>query len=253
MLEELILEVKNVKYTRDGVTLLNNISFSLKKGEAMVIFGTEDSGISHLFDVIIRGDVSFEGDVLYKGSSIKELDYFSLMEYKEEIGYLHGDYGLISNLSVEQNISLPLEYHSSLSGAEIKNYVNKLIFDLNLDHCKKLRPFQLSRSEILKTAFARSIANEPDLLYLEHAFENQCYLNILTIFDILKKRIARKDKSLIIVTYRPENFIDIANRFIMFFNGRIVFEGSKDEFLYSQNPYLIQYKTNNPEGPMVIL
>jgi phospholipid/cholesterol/gamma-HCH transport system ATP-binding protein len=175
------------------------------------------------------------------------------MNYKKEVGYIHGDYGLMSNLSVEQNISLPLDYHSSMSATEIKSHVGRIIYDLNLDHCKKLRPFDLTRSEILKAAFGRAIAHDPDLLYIEHAFEDQCYLNIKSLIDVLTERSIRPDKSLVMITYYPQNFIDISDEFIMLFNGRVVFTGKKDEFMSSDNPYLVQYRTNSIEGPMIIL
>ncbi len=252
-MEGAILELQNVTYKRDTVTLLDNVSFSLTKGDNVTIFGPEGSGLSALFDIIIRGNAQFDGDVLYKGSSIKSLGYFELMSHKKEVGYIHGDYGLMSNLSVEQNISLPLEYHSSMSASEIKKHVGKLIYDLNLDHCRKLRPFDLTRSEILKAAFGRAIVHDPDLLYIEHAFEDQCLLNIKSLIDVLTERSRRPDKSLIMITYYPQNFIDISDEFIMFFNGRIVFSGKKDDYHASDNPFLVQYRTNSIEGPMVIL
>ncbi len=252
-MERSILELKNVTYRRETITLLDNVSFSLAQGDNLTIFGPEGSGISSLFDIIIRGSSEFEGDVLYKGSSIKNLDYFGLMNHKKEVGYIHGDYGLISNLSVEQNISLPLDYHSALSAPEIKEHVGKIIYELNLDHCRKLRPFDLTRSEILKTAFGRAIVHEPDLLYIEHAFEDQCLLNIKSLIDVLIERSKHPEKSLVIITYYPQNFIDISDVFIMFFNGRVVFSGTRDDFINSDNPYLVQYKTNSIEGPMIIL
>ncbi|HOP64485.1 MAG TPA: ATP-binding cassette domain-containing protein [Spirochaetota bacterium] len=252
-MNETILELRNVTYRRETITLLDDVSFSLTRGDNVTIFGPEGSGISSLFDIIIRGNAKFDGDVFYKGSSIKSLDYFGLMNHKREVGYLHGDYGLMSNLSVEQNISLPLDYHSAMSASEIKKHVDKIIYEVNLDHCKKLRPFDLTRSEILKTAFGRAIANDPDLLYIEHAFEDQCYLNIRSLIDVLTERSIRPDKSLIMITYYPQNFIDISDEFIMFFNGRIVFRGKKDDYMASDNPYVVQYRTNSIEGPMVIL
>lgn len=252
-MEGAILELRNITYKRDTVTLLDNVSFSLTKGDNVTIFGPEGSGLSSLFDIIIRGDAKFEGDILYNGSSIKSLGYFELMNHKKKVGYIHGDYGLMSNLSVEQNISLPLDYHSSMSALEIKKHVGQIIYDLNLDHCKKLRPFDLTRSEILKAAFGRAIAHDPDLLYIEHAFEDQCLLNIKSLIDVLTERSKRPDKSLVMITYYPQNFIDISDEFIMFFNGRVVFTGKKDDFWTSDNPYLVQYRTNSIEGPMIIL
>lgn len=252
-MDELILDVKNVTYSANGVTLLDNISFSLKQGDNLIVFGPESSGITSLFDLIIRTDSGYDGEIFYKGDSLKKLDYFGQLVHKKNIGYIHGDFGLLSNMTVEQNISLPLEYHSKLSASEIKKHVGKIIYDLNLDHCKRLRPIDLTSSEILKTSFARSIAMDPDLLYLEYAFEDQCPLNVKTMMNILQERSKQPAKSLIIITYYPWNFIDISDSFIMFFNGRIVCEGLRDDFFNSTNPYLLQYKNKSIEGPMVIL
>lgn len=250
----MIVDIRDVTYTTpSGIKLLDNISFKLKQGDNLLVFGAESSGINNLFDLIVRTDSNYQGDVIYQGKSLKTLDYFDQLMHKKDIGYVHGDYGLISNMTVEQNISLPLEYHSKMSASEIKQHVGKIIYDLNLDHCRKLRPIDLTRSEMLKTTFARSIVMDPDLLYLEFAFEDQCPLNVKTMMDILIERSKLPDKSLIIITYYPWNFIDISDVFIMFFNGKIVYEGLKEDFLNSQNPYLLQYKNNSIEGPMVIL
>ena len=252
-MDDLILDIQNVTYRVNDITHLYDISFKLKRGDNLLVFGPESSGITNLFNLIVRTDSGYEGEVLYQGESLKKLDYFGQLMHKKNIGYVHGDYGLISNMTVEQNISLPLEYHSKMSASDIKKHVGNIIYDLNLDHCRKFRPFDLTRSEMLKTTFARSIVMDPDLVYLEYAFEDQCPLNVKTMMDILTERSKLPDKSLIIITYYPWNFVDISDSFIMFFNGRIVFEGSRDDFLNSANPYLLQYKNKSIEGPMVIL
>ncbi|MCL1865346.1 MAG: ATP-binding cassette domain-containing protein [Spirochaetes bacterium] len=248
-----ILDIQNVTYSINSINYINNISLSLKAGDSLVIFGPEASGMTKLFDLIILANPEYEGDILYKGKSTKTLDYFEQLMHKRDIGYVHGDYGLLSNMTVEQNISLPLEYHSHLSAAEIREHVESIIYILNLDRCKNLRPINLSGSEILKTAFARAIVMDPDLLYIEHAFESHCPLNIKSITDFLSKRSERSDKSLILITYYPQNFINISNSFIMFFNDEIVFSGGREDFINSDNPYLIQYKNNSIKGPMAIL
>jgi ABC-type transporter Mla maintaining outer membrane lipid asymmetry ATPase subunit MlaF len=245
--------MQNVTYSENNIKYIDDITFSLEAGDHAVIFGPEGSGVTKLFDLIIQANPKYEGDIFYKGKSTKTLDYFGQLMHKRNIGYVHGDYGLLSNMTVEQNISLPLEYHSDLPASEIKENVEAIIYKLNLGHCKKLRPIDLTGSEILKTAFARAIVMDPDLLYIEHAFKSQCPLNIKPVTEFIFKRFERHDKSLILITYYPQDFIDISDSFIMFFNGKIVFSGMREDFLNSDNPYLMQYKNNSIEGPMVIL
>lgn len=248
-----ILEISELTYKQQEITMLKEVSFSLHKGESITIFGPEGCGMSHLAHLIININTDFDGDIYYKGRSIKDFNYMDKLNYKKDTGYLHGDFGLLSNMTLEQNVALPLEYLSQKSAKDIKKRINSLIYDLNLDHCKKLRPIDLTRSEILKTAYARATALDPDFLFMEHALENHCSLNILTLMDLIKERSMDKEKGLIVITYRPEKFMDISDKYIMFFSGKIVFQGTKKDFLVSDNPYLVQYRDNSIEGPMPIL
>jgi len=244
--------MKDVSIATDKMGFLSSVNMDIARGDNVVFFGPENSGLDVIFPVIL-GIEEFTGEVIFEGRSVKKFAYNEKHNYKKSIGYLHGDYGLISNMTVRQNIALPLEYHSDMSEKRIKQYVDDLIDLLNLDSCKNFRPVDLSRSEILKTAFARSIALNPDLLFIEHAFEGQSPLNIQSFMDSLKDIAAKKDKSVLFVTYDPQNFLDLADRYVMIFNGRIVFDGKGRDYLESCNPYVVQYRTMSDAGPMVIL
>ena len=245
-----LLIFDNVSCNDYGRSALQGLSFDIEYGENIVVFGPEHSG-NHLLCPLIAGFIDItHGDIIYKNTSLKNMDYIAKLEHKKEIGYLHSTYGLISNMSVEQNISLPLQYHSRMSNAEITEYVGNLIAEFNLEKCRGLRPFSLSRSEMLKTAYARAIVFDPDLLMIEHALEGQSLIQLLPLFDALAKREEQKEKSILFITFEPHNFIKIAHKFIMFFDNKVVFSGSPDDFLNSDNPYLRQYRDMSQEGPM---
>ncbi len=252
-MDDIILTLKDVSLESEDFESLHNISFSLRKGDNIVFFGPENSGLDIIFPGILRFVDNFEGDILYKGESIREFDYIEIMNYRKDVGYLHTDHGLIANMSVEQNISLPLQYHSKMSSREIKEFVNSLISDLNLDYCKKFRPVDLTSSEILRTSYCRAIALDPDILLVEHAFERQSPLNIMSFYNSLKKRILSPHKSVLFITFEPEKFVGLADNYIMLFNGRVVFMGNSYDFLHSENEYLVQYKNMSVQGPMAIL
>jgi ABC-type transporter Mla maintaining outer membrane lipid asymmetry ATPase subunit MlaF len=156
-------------------------------------------------------------------------------------------------MSVEENVQLPLRYHSRLSTAGVNAKVDRLIGELGLDHCRTQRPVSLSSAETLRTAYARAIALDPELMLVEHALEGQCLLNAQVFMNHLKFWAAEKHRATIIVTYEPERFVDFSNRFIMLYRGRVVFSGNRDEFLELDNEYLLQYRISSTEGPMTII
>ena len=232
---------------------LVDVSFSIVESENIVIFGPENSGISLICPLIAGAVADFEGIVSYRGRTIKEYDFIEMHNYRTRLGYLQAGYGLINNMSVEENIALPLKYHSRLDTAAVASKVGEIIAELRLEHCRNLRPVDLLKSESLKTAYGRAIALDPDLILLEHALETQCLINAQTYLNSLRKRSFCQGCTVIVVTYEPERYADFADTFMMIYNGNIVFRGHRDEFLEQKNPYLKQYMQASLQGPMRIL
>jgi phospholipid/cholesterol/gamma-HCH transport system ATP-binding protein len=251
-MKEVLIDIKNLS-CENNTGRLQDVSFTVYRGEDIVLYGPENSGIKLLLSVILGFNKKYSGDIFFMGKNMRDFDYIDMHSQKKEIGYLHEDYGLISNMSVDENISLPLRYHSKLSEVEIKSIVTKLIFNLNLDHCKKLRPIDLTPSEILKTAYARSIALDPDILIVEHAFGGQSPLDIKAFTTDVYKRANNPEKAQMFVTYNPEKFLEIAETFILFFDGKIVFSGDTETYRTTDNPYVIQYRNVSETGPMSLL
>jgi len=237
----------------DSDEKLDDISFAVKPGENALFFGIEGSGLKIITPLILSVEGLYDGEILFKGKAIRSLDYLGKMRYKNEIGYLHGDYGLISNLNVEQNISLRLEYYSEYSTTDIQGITERLMSELGIIHMRTARPVELTSSQIFRTAYGRAVAHDPDLLIIEHAFIGQSPLNIRSFMDVLKKRVESPEKSVIFVTYEPQKFVDFADTFYMLYGGRIVFSGTRREFLESDNPYLVQYRNISLHGPMDII
>lgn len=247
---EKILIFDNVFCKDYGVDALNGVSFDIDRGENVIVFGPENAGQQLLCPLITGSAEILEGDIIYNKRSIKKLDYLEKLRSKKEIGYLPHTSGLFSNMTVEENISLPLQYHSHMTTIEIKSFVDVLLSELNLTACRNLRPMLLSRSEVLKTAYARATVFDPDLVMIEHAFDNQSYLQLVSFFDVLSKRVERKEKSILFITFAPQFFLTIAHKLIMFFDNKIVFTGTPDEYLDTDNPYVVQYRSMSKDGPM---
>lgn len=250
---EKILTLENVVYELNIFSALKGISFSLNYGENVVIFGLENSGIDMLCSIIAGVRSGFQGEIYYKDKNILKLDYIDLNVVRKDLSYMQRGYGLIKNMNVWENIALPLRYHTKLKNREIEKIVDGYIEEFNLEYCQELRPVNLRMSEILKTAFARSIVLDPDLLLVEHPLEAQCSINTLVFVEKMIERSTNKNNSTLIVTYNPWRFLDSADRFIMIDYGSIVFDGKKEELLSKNNPYVKQYLGNETEGPLQII
>ncbi|MBN1497091.1 MAG: ATP-binding cassette domain-containing protein [Spirochaetes bacterium] len=231
---------------------LNGVSFRVARGENALFFGIEGSGLKSIAPLMIGLEESYEGEVRYRGAPTRGLDYLAKLRHKNGIGYLHGDYGLISNMSVEENIALRLEYFSDYSPEEIREITGRMMRELHIYDRRAARPVELTGSQILRTAYGRAAVNDPDLLIIEHALVGHSALDLRSFMDMLRARTAHPDRSVVFITYDPQKFVDFADAFHMLYKGRIVFSGSRSEFLESDNPYLVQFRNVSPEGPMDI-
>jgi len=246
-----LIEVRNVS-VEGGKQNLRNVSFNLCLGEDVVFFGAEDSGIDYICPLLAHAMEDYSGQILYKGQHIKDMDFVEVHNFRKIFGYLQRGYALISNMTVYENIALPLRYHTDLKDREIHELVDSLIIYLHLSHCRDLRPVMLTQSEMLRTAFARAIALDPDMLLIEHPLEGQCLWNAQIFLQALRNRAFAPNKTVIVVTYQPLVYIDIATRFIMLHEGAIVFDGTKEEFETFDNEYVKQFVDVLPYGPMTL-
>lgn len=246
------LRLDNISYMKDLHSTLRSISLDLEQGRNIVFFGLENSGIDKICPILSSALLDFDGDVIFKGQSLKNANYVQRNIIRRDMVYLQRGYGLISNMSVEENISLPLRYHSRFTSSEIAERVDALIEEMGLDIYRDMRPVDLHQSEQLKTAYARAVALDPSLLLCEHPLDSQCVLNISAVLASLRRWAESDVKSVIVVTFMPRIFTEIGDRFIMLYHGEVVFDGDRDDFRGSENPYLRQYLSYSTEGPMAI-
>ncbi|MBN1501517.1 MAG: ATP-binding cassette domain-containing protein [Spirochaetes bacterium] len=250
---EYILKLENITFDMSLFMSLKGISFSVPRGDNIVIFGMENSGIDILCPVISGIEKNYKGNVIYNDENISVTDPVKINRIRRNLAYMQLGYGLIKNMSVEENIALPLRYHTKMTMPEIEARVDGLIEEMGLEYCRMLRPVNLRRSELLKTSFARSVVLNPDLLLVEHPLEGQCIMNVLSFIDKLVERGKSTRLSTLIVTYDPSRFIDTSDRFIMLDSGKIVFDGNRNELLSGDNYMVRQLLNTEKEGPLQII
>lgn len=247
---EPLLEFNRVICPGTGTPELNALTLSITPGDEMVIFGLDKSGINLIPSLVLAVIDDYRGAVRYRGRDMRELDYHERLVHKNCIGYMHGDFGLMSNMTVRENIELPLSYFSQIDPGLIMQKGESAMRRCNLMHCRDKRPVYLTHSEILRTAYARAVVQDPDLLVIEHAFVDDPGVSILSVLEDLRRRADDHGKTTLFVTYEPEKFLDFTDDYVMIDEGRIVFRGSSRDFLETDNPYVRQFRVPSREGPL---
>jgi phospholipid/cholesterol/gamma-HCH transport system ATP-binding protein len=232
---EKIVEVRGLYASFDDTMILSDVSFSAYKGQVTVVLGVSGCGkttiLKHLLGLypVTRGYVS----VLDKDmSQLRELEQIALYE---QMGVFYQDGALLNSLTVAENVALPLEQHTNLPKALIRDIVYMKLGLVNLSHAYHLFPSQLSGGMLKRAALARAIALDPPLLFCDEPGAGLDPVSLETLDALILNLKNQLGMSVIMVTHEVLSIMRIADRIVFLDKGTVAFEGSIDEALKSTN------------------
>lgn len=218
-----ILEVKNLcKTYGKGDTMvkaLDNVSFSVEKGEFIAIVGPSGSGKSTLLHILGGVDVPTSGNVIIDKTDISQLNETALAIFRRrQIGLVYQFYNLIPILTVEENLTLPLLLDGKKPDAKtVGNLVNQLGLEQRLHHL----PNQLSGGQQQRVSIGRALINNPALLLADEPTGNLDSENSREIISLLRRFNKQSNQTVIIITH-DERIALSADRVIAIEDGKIV-------------------------------
>jgi len=220
------LEVKNlVKSYNNGSAVINDLSFSVDKGQLISFVGESGSGKSTFLKCLSGLEIPNSGLVSLNNKLINGKNIF-VKPQKRKIGYVFQDYPLFPHLNIKENIcfNLDKDYH--------KNFDN--IIDLtSLKHLLNRYPHEISGGEQQRACIARSIIREPDLLLLDEPFSNLDANIKFTIRDEICRIIRKSKITTILVTHDINDALNISDK-ILIFKAGIVQQYSSPETMYCE-------------------
>ena len=218
-----ILEVKNLcKTYGKGDTMvkaLDNVSFSVEKGEFIAIVGPSSSGKSTLLHILGGVDVPTSGNVIIDKTDISQLNETALAIFRRrQIGLVYQFYNLIPILTVEENLTLPLLLDGKKPDVKtVGNLVNQLGLEQRLQHL----PNQLSGGQQQRVSIGRALINNPALLLADEPTGNLDSENSREIISLLRRFNKQSNQTVIIITH-DERIALSADRVIAIEDGKIV-------------------------------
>ena len=186
----MLLEVQNVskKYVRNGGEFfaLDNVSFTVDKGEFIAVCGHSGSGKSTLFNLIAGLAKPDKGRIVFDSVCISYNNDYDMAKYRNrEIGYIIQGQSVLSGFTVLENICLP--FHLSENKSDIYDKAMKLLKEVGLDQYADAYPSQLSGGEMRRVAIARALINDPKLIIADEPTSNLDCENAIAVMKLLKK------------------------------------------------------------------
>ena len=218
-----VKEIKKVFRTEEVETwAISNISLNVNVGEFVAIMGPSGCGTSTLLNILGLIDTPSGGTYLLDGkdvSSLKENDRIDLR--KGVIGFVFQSFNLIDELTVEENIELPLLY-MGIGKRERKERVQKAMERMNIAHRSRHFPAQLSGGQQQRVAIARAVISNPKLILADEPTGNLDSKNGEEVMQLLSE--LHKEGTTIVMVTHSQHDAGYANRIVKLFDGHVVSE-----------------------------
>lgn len=218
-----ILKIEDLKKTygegKTKVEALKDINLAIERGQMIAIMGPSGCGKSTLLNLISGIDKATGGDIVVEDSNISKLDENSLALYRRrQLGIIYQFFNLIPNLSVENNIKLPILMDNREVEAE---YFKELVTSLGIEDKLKVFPDKLSGGQQQRVAIARSLIYKPSIVLADEPTGNLDKKNSKDIIELFRLSNLKYKQTMIIVTHDEEVALS-ADRIIRMEDGLVV-------------------------------
>jgi len=229
---DIVLEARDLAFRMDGREVFQDLNFRLRRGEIYVLLGASGSGKSILLKLLGGLLTPEKGKVEIEGIDLAVASREALEAIWVKMGFVFQDAALISNMSIFDNVALPLRYHTDLPEPEVKAHVSE-----KMDLCEVDRrydrsiPAQLSLGMRKRAALSRALVLEPELLFLDEPATGLGAEGESLIARILKIYQGRERTTVLIATGEWLSVFSNADRVGFLDHGHIVAEGTPSEML----------------------
>jgi putative ABC transport system ATP-binding protein len=203
---------------------LSGVQLEIGRGEYVAMSGPSGCGKSTLLSIVGLLDTATAGSYLLNGREVAGLDFAERSRIRnQEIGFIFQSFNLIGDLTVAENVELPLTYRAGMSSTERKRRAQEALERVNMAHRMRHYPAQLSGGQQQRVAVARALAGSPSILLADEPTGNLDSKNGEAVMTLLKELHA-DGATICMVTHDPR-FAAHAERQIHLFDGRVVSEG----------------------------
>lgn len=220
------------KNYQKGISALDDISFSIEKGEFVFIVGNSGSGKSTLLRLMLREIAPTKGKVYVAGKELSRLHHYQISKYRRSIGVVFQDFRLLKDRNAYDNVAFAQRV-IEVPPAEIKQRVPRMLSLVGLSEKYRAFPEEMSGGEQQRVALARALVNNPVILLADEPTGN---LDPKTSWEImhLLEEVNRRGTTVVVVTHNHEVVDSMQKRVIMLRKGKIVSDEKKGGYVYAK-------------------
>lgn len=237
------VELEDVSLSFGDKRVLSGVSFRVDVGETLSILGGSGAGKSTILRCILLLSRPDRGRIRVLGRDITDAPLEKVLAIRRRLGMVFQASALFDSLSVFENIAFPLREHTDRPESAIADRVREVLtfVDLDPDEVSGLLPAALSGGMKKRVAIARAIVEEPEIFLFDEPTSGLDPITTRTINELTVKLRRELQVASVIVTHDIRSAFRISNRVALLYEGRIVFMGTPEEMIASEDEYVREF------------
>ena len=244
------IELRGVSKRFGRKVVLDRIDLSVAPGESLVVIGGSGTGKSVMLKTILGMLQPEEGAVFVDGENVTGLRGRSLGAHRARFGMLFQGGALFDSLPVWRNVTFALT-RGGPAGSEMRALAIETLARVGLGaEVANLRPAELSGGMQKRVALARAIAAKPQIIFFDEPTTGLDPIRADVINDLIVELVRDLGITALTITHDMASARKIAHRVAMLYEGKIIWEGPRDQIDASGNPYVDQFVNGRADGPI---
>lgn len=245
-----LVEIRDLKFSYGDRAILSELTMNFPRGKVIAVMGGSGSGKTTILKLIGGQIAPQQGKVEVNGQIVHQLNLHETYAMRRKMGMLFQHGALFTDLSVYENVAFPLREHANLTESMIKDLVLMKLNAVGLRSAADLMPSEISGGMARRVSLARAIALDPELIMYDEPFAGLDPISMGVAATLIRDLNNALGSTSIVVSHNIHETFVIADYVYFLSSGKIVAEGTPDDMLKSSDPYVKQFVTAAPDGPV---
>ena len=247
---EVYIDVKNLSFSRGGRAIYDDVTLQIPKGKITAVMGPSGVGKTTLLRLIGGQVMPNSGTVTVDGVNIAQASRKELFEARRRMGMLFQSGALFSDMSVFENVALPLQEYTDFDKTMIRDIVLMKLQSVGLRGAAHLMPSELSGGMSRRAALARAIALDPDLVMYDEPFAGQDPISKGVLVELIQRLNRAANITSVLVSHDVEESLSIADHVCLLSGGTVILSGTPEEVRSSTDERVVQFLQGHADGPV---
>lgn len=245
-----IVSIHNLSFSRGNRMIFDDISLTIPRGKVTAIMGPSGTGKTTLLKLIGGQLIPDQGTIIVDHQDVHKLKRSDLYTLRKRMGMLFQSGALLTDLSVYDNVALPLREHTALNESMIRTLVLLKLHAVGLRGSRNLMPNELSGGMARRVALARAIALDPMMIMYDEPFTGQDPISLGTLVKLIKELNNALGLTSIIVSHDVKETISIADYIYVLSGGKVIGQGTPEQINRLDSEWIQQFLNGYADGPV---